>query len=337
MTTSVSPTEGDALSVESLSVSLHLRHELVRAVNSVSYRVKHGETFALVGESGSGKTVSARAVMGLLSHPFATVSGRVSIEGIDVFSLSPRARRRRLGGRMAMIFQDPLSALNPSYTVGFQIAEMFRVHRGFSRAKARQAAAQALEEVNIAAASRRLDDYPVQFSGGMRQRVMIAMALALDPVLLIADEPTTALDVTVQAQIMELLDERATSHGTALLLITHDLGIVAERADDLAVMYAGEIVEMGPAGDLLRSPTHPYTAGLLECLPHGNARSGRLTTIPGAPPDLAQEIVGCPFAPRCPAGTEICTTVKPLLRRGPHGRLFACHHPLEVHEPASST
>ena len=320
------------LVVRDLVVEFPTTDGVVAAVNGVGFDVAAGETLAILGESGSGKSVTAQAVMGLVESPGRVVGGTVSFDGRDLLSASAEDRRRVRGRGLAMVFQDPLSALNPVWSVGFQIGELFRVHRGLSRREARRRAVELLERVQIPAAAARVGEYPHQFSGGMRQRVMIAMALALDPKVLIADEPTTALDVTVQAQILELLDDLRAETGMGLLLITHDLGVVAETADRVAVMYAGRIVETGPTDALLASPAHPYTEGLLASVPRGQSgREERLRPIPGAPPSPARIPAGCPFHPRCPYAVERCRAEHPPLvpvRSG--GRAAACWRSDEV-------
>jgi oligopeptide/dipeptide ABC transporter ATP-binding protein len=262
--------------------------------------------------------------------PGEIVSGEALFEGRDLFSLSPRERARLRGDRMAMIFQEPMTSLNPVFTIGEQIAESVRRHRKVTRAEARSRALEMLEKVKVPAASRRLDDYPHQLSGGMRQRVMIAMALANDPRLLIADEPTTALDVTIQAQILELISSLQEETGTALIMITHDLGVVAETADKVAVMYAGRVVEAGPVSALFDDPQHPYTLGLISSVPSLGERSDRLATIPGMVPAIDAMPSGCRFAPRCPFADEACTAEVPPLVRVAEGHSVACRYaPLE--------
>jgi oligopeptide transport system ATP-binding protein len=322
---------GPLLEIEDLHVEFRTRDSVVRAVNGVSYAVHRGETFAVLGESGSGKSVSAHAVMGILDSPPAHVTdGAIRFEGEDLLTMPEKRRRRLRGDRMGMVFQDALTALNPTFTVGWQIAEMVRIHRDTSRADARRRAAELLDRVHIPAAAERLSDYPHEFSGGMRQRVMIAMALALDPDLLIADEPTTALDVTVQAQILELLAELQADNGMGLVLITHDLGVVAEVADRIAVMYAGRIVETGPAAEVFRAPAHPYTEGLLASVPRVARRAERLEPIVGAPPNLSRIPAGCPFHPRCGYRRPDCRVDEPPLYRVAPGRRSACHYYEEV-------
>ncbi len=298
----------------------------VRAVNSVSFKVAPGETLAIVGESGSGKSVTALSILRLVPEPGRIESGGIFFEGRDLLALDDAGIRSVRGNRIAMIFQEPMSSLNPVLTIGRQVAEPLRLHRGLRRSEALEEAARLLGSVAIPDAAQRLGDYPHQFSGGMRQRVMIAMALACHPRLLIADEPTTALDVTVQAQILELLKERTRETDSALILITHDLGVVARYADRVAVMYGGRIVESGPAAALYADPRHPYTQGLLRSVPRleGDA-GGRLESIEGQPPDLAALPAGCAFAPRCPHVRERCVEAAPLLETAADGRAWACY------------
>jgi len=324
-------TAAPLLEVQDLHVEFRSRERTVHAVNGVSYQLGKGETLAILGESGSGKTVSAMAVMGLLEIPPARiVAGEVRYGGKDLLRISERERRAIRGKRIAMIFQDALSALNPVLPVGFQIGERLRASEGLSRQAARRRAFELMNQVRIPAAATRMDDYPHQFSGGMRQRVMIAMALALSPEILIADEPTTALDVTVQAQIMRLLAELQAELGMALMLITHDLGVVASVADRIAVMYAGRIVETGPVEAIYETPSHPYTKGLLESLPQSSRRRGLLTPIAGAPPSLVAIPSGCAFHPRCPLVRDRCHRETPELAEVGGGQWSACHYWEEV-------
>ncbi|MFI7272482.1 ABC transporter ATP-binding protein [Streptomyces sp. NPDC049879] len=300
------------LDVRDLRVEFRTREGVVRAVNGVSYSVAEGETLAVLGESGSGKSVTAQAVMGILDTPPARVTGgRVLFQGTDLLTLGAEERRRVRGERMAMIFQDALSSLNPVLPVGYQLGEMFRVHRRASRKEARERAVELMDRVRIPAAGARAGDYPHQFSGGMRQRIMIAMALALEPELIIADEPTTALDVTVQAQVMELLADLQREFGMGLILITHDLGVVADVADKIAVMYAGRIVENAPVADLYKRPAHPYTKGLLDSIPRLDRKGRQLRAISGLPPNLLRIPPGCPFHPRCPQVRDVCRVDPP--------------------------
>jgi oligopeptide transport system ATP-binding protein len=327
------------LEVNDLHVEFRTQAGVTNAVNGVSYTVSEGETLAILGESGSGKSVSAQAIMGILDTPPAHIPhGEVWFDGRDLLTLSAEEQREVRGPGISMIFQDALSSLNPVYSVGFQIGEMFRAHRGTSRKEAKRLAVELMDRVRIPAAAQRVNDYPHQFSGGMRQRVMIAMAIALDPRILIADEPTTALDVTVQAQVMDLLEDLQAETGMGLILITHDLGVVNEVADNVAVMYAGEIVERGTVDDVFTRPAHPYTDGLMSSVPQVEAKGGRLQPIPGQPPNLARIPSGCPFHPRCSRrrlGAEAapgreCSTDVPPLRLVVPGREAACHYSEEV-------
>ncbi|MFF5437250.1 ABC transporter ATP-binding protein [Streptomyces achromogenes] len=314
------------LEVRDLRVEFRTRDGVARAVDGVGYAVDAGETLAVLGESGSGKSVTAQAVMGILDTPPARITGgRVLFQGRDLLTLKESERRRIRGAAMAMIFQDALSALNPVLTVGDQLGEMFVVHRGMSRRDARARAVELMERVRIPAAAQRVRDYPHQFSGGMRQRIMIAMALALRPALVIADEPTTALDVTVQAQVMDLLAELRREYRMGLILITHDLGVVADVADRIAVMYAGRIVESAPVHDLYRAPAHPYTRGLLDSVPRLDRKGRELYAIKGLPPNPMRVPPGCSFHPRCPMARDVCRTDEPPLYEVPGGRGSACH------------
>ncbi|GAA4863246.1 ABC transporter ATP-binding protein [Actinomycetospora straminea] len=318
------------LEVDDLRVEFGTGPETASVLNGVSYHVDEGETLAVLGESGSGKSVTAQTVMGILDTPPGRITGgAVRFRGEELLGAAPERRRLLRGESMAMIFQDALSALNPVYTVGFQIAEQFRFRRGMSRRDAMARAVEMLDLVRIPSAAQRVKEYPHQFSGGMRQRAMIAMSLALDPELLIADEPTTALDVTVQAQIMELLDELRRERGMGLILITHDLGVVAEVADRIAVMYAGRIVEQTDAASLYAHPAHPYTRGLMDSVPRvddlGRGAGAPLRPIPGLPPSLSAIPNGCPFHPRCAYAVDVCTDEVPPLREIGAGHRAACH------------
>lgn len=322
------------LSVRDLRVSFGTASGRVRAVDGLSFDISAGETVAILGESGSGKSVTAQALMGLLPKPAATVeTGQIRYQGVDLLEQPLSYTRDLCGGEMAMIFQDPLSSLNPVFRVGTQIGEMLRRHRGASRREARNHAIELMRRVGIPAAKDRVDDYPHQFSGGMRQRVMIAMALSLGPRLLIADEPTTALDVTVQAQIMTLLAQLQREEGMALMLITHDLGVVADVADRTVLMYAGRAVEQGSIREVYEHPAHPYTLGLMESVPDLEEQHERLTPIPGTPPDLLSLPTGCSFHPRCPFATQRCVAEEPELLPAPERpetHRAACHHSEEV-------
>ncbi|MFJ2561591.1 MULTISPECIES: ABC transporter ATP-binding protein [unclassified Streptomyces] len=314
------------LEVRDLHVEFRTRDGIVHAVNGVGYEVEAGETLAVLGESGSGKSVTAQAVMGILDVPPGRISGgRILFRGRDLLELKEDERRRIRGAEMAMIFQDSLSALNPVLTVGDQLGEMFVVHRGMSRKDARARAVELMDRVRIPAARQRVGDYPHQFSGGMRQRIMIAMALALEPALIIADEPTTALDVTVQAQVMDLLAELRREYRMGLVLITHDLGVVADVADRIAVMYAGRIVESAPVHDIYKAPAHPYTRGLLDSIPRLDHKGRELYAIKGLPPNLLAIPPGCAFHPRCPMARDVCRTEVPPLYEVSESRVSACH------------
>ncbi|MEU0947515.1 ABC transporter ATP-binding protein [Streptomyces canus] len=310
--------------MDSLSVEFGTGRAPVRVVDGVSLRVERGQTLAVIGESGSGKSLTARAVMGILPHGAQVSSGSIRLRGEDLLALQPGALRRLRGPHISMVFQDSLSALNPAMRVGSQIAEMYRVHLGLSRHEAQRRAIEMMDKVRIPAAAKRFRDYPHQFSGGMRQRVVIAMALALSPDVLIADEPTTALDVTVQAQIMDLLAEMQRELHMALVLISHDLGVVAGVADEVAVMYAGRIAEVASASDLYATPQHPYTRALLAAIPRSGSRGRPLTVLQGSPPDLTRIPEGCSLRPRCPQAGHACISAPPLYAIGAN-RLCACH------------
>jgi oligopeptide transport system ATP-binding protein len=313
-----------ALRVRGLSVSFQMDGGPIDAVRQVDLDVPRGRLVALLGESGSGKSVTARAIMGL-AGPGSTVSADELLLGdTDLRAVAPGRLRELRGTRMSLVLQDALSALNPVLTIGDQLGELFRVHNGASKKTARARAVDLLGLVGIPAPARRVGDYPHQFSGGMRQRILIAMAIALEPELLIADEPTTALDVTVQAQILDLLASLRSQLDMGVLLITHDLAVVSEVADHLAVMYAGRVVEAGDADTVLGRPGHPYTEALLRSVPRLEAEGSDLFTIPGAPPNPARVPSGCPFHPRCHRAVDVCPTVLPLLETVA-GRSVACH------------
>ncbi|HTM77917.1 MAG TPA: ABC transporter ATP-binding protein [Devosia sp.] len=330
------PLAGDEplLSVRDLHVEFQTGQRIVHVVNGASIDVKAGETTAILGESGSGKSVTFDAVLGILDTPPGRVTrGAAYFHGQDLFALAPAERRAICGRRIGMIFQDPLSSLNPVYTVGWQIAEMLRVHLGASRRDAHQRAIALLEQVGIPGAGDRVNDYPHQFSGGMRQRVVIAMALAGNPEVVIADEPTTALDVTIEAQILKLLRSLQTDHGVGLVLITHSMGVVAEIADSVSVMYAGRVMESGSVREILKRPAHPYTRGLLRSIPRKGGGANRLVPIAGQPPQLTEIPTGCPYRPRCDFARDICAAITPGLLRFEGGRrASACHFPDEVME-----
>ncbi|MET1071152.1 MAG: ABC transporter ATP-binding protein [Umezawaea sp.] len=319
------------LEVEDLHVEFRTRDGVAKVLNGVGYHVDAGETVAVLGESGSGKSVTAQTIMGILDTPPAFVTkGAIRFHGEDLLAATEERRREVRGDGIAMIFQDALSALNPVFTVGFQIEEQLRIRRGMSRKDARARAVELLDLVKIPNAANRVREYPHQFSGGMRQRAMIAMSLALDPEMLIADEPTTALDVTVQAQIMDLLREIQQERDMGLILITHDLGVVADVADRIAVMYAGRIVEHADVFQLFRAPGHPYTESLLESLPRLDLKGQELKTIKGLPPNLSDIPSGCPFHPRCPRAVDRCSTEVPADHRLGLDRTSACHFAEEV-------
>ena len=319
--------DGLLLDVEDLQVEFRTRAGVAKAINGVSFEVHEGETLAILGESGSGKSVTAQAVMGILDSPPGFITGgEVRYCGQNLLTMTEDQRRRIRGPEISMVFQDALSSLNPVFPVGWQIGEMFRKHRGMNKTDSLKEAVRLMERVSIPAAAQRVKAYPHQFSGGMRQRIMIAMAIALDPAVLIADEPTTALDVTVQAQIMKLLEELQEERKMGLILITHDLGVVADVADRIAVMYAGKLVEHADVFDLYANPAHPYSKGLLDSIPRLDQKGQELAAIGGLPPNLMKIPAGCPFNPRCKYARDICKVdPPPPLRQVGHHRLSACH------------
>ena len=305
-------TAASFIDIAGLKVVFHGdRGHTMRAVDTVNFDLARGATLGLVGESGCGKSVTALAIMGLLPKAYAEVSGNIRLDGIDLTELPDRALRDLRGNRIAMIFQEPMTSLNPAYTIGEQIIEVLIRHRGLTRTEARNRAIELLRGVRIPSPEQRVDDYPHRLSGGMRQRAMIAMALACDPQLLIADEPTTALDVTIQAQVLDLMRTLKEQTNSAIILISHDLGVVAEVCDEVAVMYAGEIVERAPVDALFEAPQHPYTIGLLASIPRLDRRVDKLATIEGALPDMTELPLGCRFALRCPFASEICVSGPP--------------------------
>ncbi len=326
---SAGPASGAMLEVRDLRIHFPTDDGLVKAVDGISFTLSRGRTLGIVGESGSGKSVTSLGIMGLHHGGNATIDGKIWLDGEDLVGATSARVRQLRGSKMAMIFQDPLSSLHPFYTVGAQIAEAYLVHNKVSKKAAHQHAIDLLGRVGIPKAATRVDDYPHQFSGGMRQRVMIAMALSCNPELLIADEPTTALDVTVQAQILDLISDLQQEFGSAVIIITHDLGVVAELSDDILVMYAGRCVEYGSAEDIFVSPAHPYTWGLLASMPRmDEARSERLIPIEGTPPSLINVPSGCPFHPRCQyAGLTDGRSQNevPLLAYVSPGHQVACH------------
>jgi dipeptide transport system ATP-binding protein len=316
------------LDIRNLSVEFATRAGGFRAVDGIDLHVEQGEVLGIVGESGSGKSVTSLAMMGLIGHNGTIRADRMEFAGRDLRTLSARERRKLTGKDVAMVFQEPMTSLNPCFTVGFQIVEALKVHEGGSRAELRRRAVELLDQVGIPAPETRLSAFPHQLSGGMCQRVMIAMAIACNPRLLIADEPTTALDVTIQKQILDLLLSLQRERGMALILITHDMGVVAETAHRVAVMYAGQIVETRPAAELFARPRHPYTAALLDALPERAAGRERLPTIPGVVPGIADRPEGCLFNPRCRFATDLCRTRPvPLTPDGGSGAV-RCLYPL---------
>jgi oligopeptide transport system ATP-binding protein len=321
------PVDGLLLEVNQLQVEFRTREGIAKAINGVSFDLHERETLAILGESGSGKSVTAQAIMGILDSPPGFITGgEVRYCGQDILKMTDDDRRRIRGREISMVFQDALSALNPVFPVGWQIAEMFRKHRGMNKADSLAQAVRLMQRVQIPGAAQRVKAYPHQFSGGMRQRIMIAMAIALDPAVLIADEPTTALDVTVQAQIMQLLADLQQERKMGLILITHDLGVVADVADQIAVMYAGRIVEQTDAFELYAQPGHPYTKGLLESIPRLDQKGETLSAIGGLPPNLMHIPPGCPFNPRCQYAQDICRVdPPPPLREITRNRFAACH------------
>ena len=319
------------LEVEDLRTYFKTREGEVHAVDGVSFEVEQGSVLGIVGESGCGKSVTSLSIMGLVQSPGRIVSGSIHFDGRNLTTLPEKELEDIRGKQIAMIFQDPMTSLNPTLTIGTQITETLRRHLGLSKADARKRAIELLEEVHIPDAARRLKDYPHRFSGGMRQRVMIAIALSCNPKLLIADEPTTALDVTVQAGVLELLDELRREHGMTMIIISHNMGVIAETAEDVLVMYAGQVVEQASVTDVFDRPEHPYTEALLASLPDiedKDPRNGRLTTIPGRPPDLLAPPEACRFAARCKyAGIDSCSTVAPQLREIRPGHWVRSQHP----------
>jgi peptide/nickel transport system ATP-binding protein len=329
VTDTSAPATSSMLDVRDLKIHFPTDDGLVKAVDGVSFTLDRGKTLGIVGESGSGKSVTSLGIMGLHQGTNANISGAIWLDGEDLVAASAGRVRQLRGDKMAMIFQDPLSSLHPYYTVGYQIAEAYLIHNKVGKKAAKEHAVDLLNRVGIPNPQTRVDDYPHQFSGGMRQRAMIAMALSCNPELLIADEPTTALDVTVQAQILDLISDLQEEYGSAVIMITHDLGVVAELADDILVMYAGRMAEYGTSEDVFERPGHPYAWGLLASMPRMNrARIDRLIPIPGTPPSLINVPSGCPFHPRCAYAATLggrCVTEVPPLRAVGPGHEAACH------------
>ncbi|MGW6172432.1 ABC transporter ATP-binding protein [Arthrobacter sp. NPDC055138] len=313
------------LRVDGLNVDIRTPLGTVRAVSQAGFEARAGQTLALLGESGCGKSMTAKAIAGLLDPVAHVAGGSMELEGKELAGMGAKQRRKIAGAELGIVFQDALTALNPVYPVGVQIGEAFRIHRGLSAADARKEAVALMDRVGIPHPESRVDAFPHQFSGGMRQRILIAMAVALGPRLLIADEPTTALDVTVQAQIMDLLRRLREEEDMAVVLITHDLAVVAEEADTVCVMYAGTVAESGPVAEVFASPRHPYTKGLLESVPAQAERGATLASIPGSPPELKNIPSGCVYQDRCPLAQELCRAERPALRETAPGRYAACH------------
>jgi dipeptide transport system ATP-binding protein len=324
------------LEIENLSVEFPSHNGTMQAVEGVSLSLDTGEVLGIVGESGSGKSVTMMALMGLVAYPGLVRADKLRFDGHDLLGLSDRERRRLTGKDLSMIFQDPTTSLNPCFTVGYQLAETLKMHMGMDRKAARMRSIELLEQVGIPAPESRLDVYPHQLSGGMSQRVMIAMAIACDPKLLIADEPTTALDVTIQAQILDLLRSLQKDRGMALVLITHNMGVVQEMAQQVAVMYAGQVMEQRPADRLFAAPLHPYTEALMAAMPERNDGTSRLATIPGMVPGLYDRPAGCLFAPRCTYAVETVCNKRPALVAGADGAV-RCHFPLNHKAPSVPT
>ncbi len=316
------------LQVKNLVTSFRTEEGKIKAIDNISFNVGKGRTLALVGESGCGKSVTSLSIMRLVPDSNGAIDqGEILLNGKNILNLSNREMRRIRGNEISMIFQEPMTALNPVYTIGEQIGEVFRIHKGYSKKQAREAAIEMLRKVRIPAPESRVDEYPVQLSGGMRQRVVIAIALACEPQVLIADEPTTALDVTIQAQILKLMKALQEDIGTSIVFVTHDLGVVAEVADDVAIMYAGKIVEQGTVHEIFKDPKHPYTQGLLSSIPKiDETKAARLSTIKGTVPGLLNLPKGCRFNTRCPYAKDLCfETEPPLGREGATDHDVACH------------
>src|SRR5215208_1235492 len=324
------------LEVKNLRVEFPTRRGTLLAVDDVSFDIAPGEVLGVVGESGAGKSLTGNAIIGLLEPPGRIAGGEIKLEGRRIDNLPYEEMRKIRGHKIGAIFQDPLTSLNPLYSIGRQLVETIQTHLPLSASQARKRALDLLKEVGIPGAENRIDHYPHQFSGGMRQRVVIALALCTDPRLIVADEPTTALDVSIQAQIIALLKKLCREHGTAIMLITHDMGVIAETATRVAVMYAGRIAEIGPVRDVIKNPLHPYTKGLMGSIPSLTGESDRLVQIPGSMPRLTTIPSGCPFHPRCPRAFVPCPTFRPELQPEAHSQV-ACwlYHPFPVTAEAS--
>ncbi len=323
------------LSVRDLKVEFHTRRGILTALDGVSFDIAQGEVLGVVGESGAGKSITGNAIIGLIDPPGRIAGGQVLLNGARIDNLKPDAMRKVRGKKIGMIFQDPLTSLNPLYRVGEQLIETIRTHLPLSESQARKRAIDLLHEVGISAAEKRIDSYPHEFSGGMRQRVVIALALCAEPDLVIADEPTTALDVSVQAQIIEVIKKLCREHGAAVMLITHDMGVIAEATDRVAVMYAGRVAEIGPVRDVIKHPLHPYATGLMGSIPALEATAQRLVQIPGSMPRLSAIPKGCAFHPRCPHAFARCHIERPEPKPA-QNRIVACHlHDMGLKENAA--
>ncbi len=323
------------LTVDTLAVEFPTRRGVLKALDDVSFHINKGEILGVVGESGAGKSLTGTAIIGLLEPPGRVSHGAIYLHDERIDNLPERKLRDIRGRRIGAIFQDPLTSLNPLYTVGRQLVETIQTHLPLSKHDAQERAIGLLESTGIPAARERINHYPHQFSGGMRQRVVIALALAADPELIVADEPTTALDVSIQAQIIDLLKDLCKSKGTAVMLITHDMGVIAETADRVAVMYAGRIIEIGPVRDIIREPSHPYTRGLMRSIPTLESGTERLEQIPGSMPRLNAIPTGCAFHPRCSAAMPVCTQKRPELQQHEQGQVACWLHHAPVEEPVA--
>lgn len=322
------------LDIKNLSVDIPTRHGVLHALKNIDLHIDAGEILGVVGESGAGKSLTGAAILDLLEPPGRVVGGEIRLSGERISGLSPQAMREIRGKRIGAIFQDPLTSLNPLYSVGHQLIQTILTHLPMTATQARQRSIELLEDTGIPAAAERLDQYPHQFSGGMRQRVVIALALAAEPELIIADEPTTALDVSIQAQIIELLVRVCRQHHAAVLLITHDMGVIAETSDRVAVMYAGRVVETGAVEQIIERPRHPYTRGLMDSIPRAEAQAERLQFVPGHMPRLSDMPDGCAFHPRCDRAVDNCSSLIPPLNTGPACSQLACWNPL-LHDSTS--
>lgn len=330
----VDMTQKPLLAVRDLRTHFHTFSGVVKAVNGVSFEIGEGEVMGLVGESGGGKSVVGFSILGLIDSPGKIEGGEIMLDGMDLVTASEDQLRKVRGREIAMVFQDPMTSLNPLHTVGRQMDEMLRLHSDLDADARQKACVEMLESVGISHAAERLGAYPHQFSGGMRQRVVIAIALLARPRLIIADEPTTALDVTIQSQILKLMRQQIAEKGASMILITHDLAVVSEMADHITVLYCGNVVERGKTRDLIETPSHPYTRGLIDSIPDTNNRHDRLMQIPGSVPDIRNLPKGCNFRERCPRAKALCAEVEPVLTKQHASLWAACHFPLKPGEPA---